>query len=209
MTAAWPASRPRCAWRLASAGLGAWLPQAASAHLVDTGLGPIYDGISHTLLSPEDLLPVLAVALLGGLNGSHAARHALWTLPLAWLVGGLAGFWAGRASEPAVAAASTVLILGALVAIDRRLAPAVVAALALGIGLMNGWFNGAGLAAAGRSGAGLVGMAATVFVLVALASALIVRLRAPWTRVGVRVAGSWIAAIGLLMLGWGLRGAAA
>jgi urease accessory protein len=55
---------------------------------------------------------------------------------------------------------------------------------------------------------GLVGIGATVFVLVALAAALVVSLRAHWSRVVVRVAGSWFAAIGLLMLGWALRGQA-
>jgi len=44
-----------------------------------------------------------------------------------------------------------------------------------------------------------------VFVLVALAAAFVVRLRADWARIAVRVAGSWIAASGLLMLGWAVR----
>ena len=44
--------------------------------------------------------------------------------------------------------------------------------------------------------------------LVALASACVVSLRAGWARIAVRVAGSWVAAIGLLMLGWSLRGSA-
>ena len=54
---------------------------------------------------------------------------------------------------------------------------------------------------------GLVGIVATLFVLVALAAGLVVALRAPWTRIAVRVAGSWIAAIGLLLLGWSFRAA--
>jgi hypothetical protein len=32
-----------------------------------------------------------------------------------------------------------------------------------------------------------------------------VQLRQPWTRIAVRVVGSWIAASGLLMLGWATR----
>ena len=47
----------------------------------------------------------------------------------------------------------------------------------------------------------------TLFVVVALAAALVVALRAPWARIAVRVAGSWIAAIGLLLLGWSFRAA--
>ena len=38
-------------------------PHNAEAHLVTTGLGPIYDGISHFALSPEVWVPVLALAL--------------------------------------------------------------------------------------------------------------------------------------------------
>ena len=51
----------------------------------------------------------------------------------------------------------------------------------------------------------LLGLVFAVFVLAALAAALVVRLRADWTRIAVRVAGSWIATSGLLMLGWALR----
>jgi hypothetical protein len=54
---------------------------------------------------------------------------------------------------------------------------------------------------------GLVGIVSTLFVVVALAAALVVALRAPWARIAVRVAGSWIVAIGLLLLGWSFRAA--
>ena len=40
----------------------------------------------------------------------------------------------------------------------------------------------------------------------ALVSALVSVLRAAWLRIAVRVAGSWVAAIGLLMIGWAVRG---
>jgi len=36
--------------------------------------------------------------------------------------------------------------------------------------------------------------------------AFVVRLRAEWSRIAVRVARSWIAASGLLLLGWAARG---
>jgi hypothetical protein len=53
---------------------------------------------------------------------------------------------------------------------------------------------------------GLVGIASTVFVLTAISASRVISLRATWSRVAIRVAGSWVAATGLLMLGWGLRG---
>ena len=37
-------------------------------------------------------------------------------------------------------------------------------------------------------------------------TAFVVQLRAHWARIAVRVAGSWIAASGLLMLGWSFHG---
>lgn len=178
------------------------------AHLVTTGLGPVYDGVSHLFLSFDDLLPVLAMALLAGLNGAEAGRRALFLLPAAWLTSGVAGFLVGSQSIPSFFTAISFLLLGGLTALDRRLSSRVIAALAMALGISHGWLNGAGIAQAQREALGLTGIAASVFVVVALMAALVVSLRAPWTRIAIRVAGSWIAAIGLLLLGWSLRGIA-
>jgi hypothetical protein len=75
------------------------------------------------------------------------------------------------------------------------------------VGLLHGWLNGVGIAEAQREAMGLVGIGAVAFVVVALVSAFVVSLRPVWARIAIRVAGSWVAAIGLLMLGWSLRGA--
>lgn len=185
---------------------GLW-PIGAEAHLVTTGLGPIYDGISHVLVSPDDLVPIVAMALLAGMNGPTAARRTLFGLTGAWLAGGIIGLLAGALPSPGILTAASFMVLGALTALDRRLSPAVVAALAVVVGLLHGWSNGVGLAADQREPIGLIGIAAVTFVLVALVSALAVAVRPPWARVALRVAGSWVAAIGLLLLGWGLRAA--
>jgi urease accessory protein len=181
-------------------------PAGAHAHLVNTGLGPVYDGISHLFLSFDDLLPVVAMALLGGLNGTVAARRVLFALPAAWLIGGIAGKLAGATLLPAGITSVSLIALGILVAADRRLTPGIVTVLAFAAGLLHGWLNGAGIATAGREAIGLAGIVGSVFVLVALFAAPVASLRAPWTRVAMRVAGSWIAAIGLLLLGWALSG---
>jgi hydrogenase/urease accessory protein HupE len=72
------------------------VPSRAEAHLVTTGLGPIYDGISHVFLSPDDLVPIVAIALLAGLNGPAVGRRALFALTAAWLAGGMAGVLVGQ-----------------------------------------------------------------------------------------------------------------
>ena len=88
-----------------------------------TGLGPIYDGISHVLMSPDDLVPILAMAFLAGLNGPAAGRRTLFALTAAWLVGGIAGFYSGQPLVPGAAAAMSFLVLGGLTAADWRLSP--------------------------------------------------------------------------------------
>ena len=179
-------------------------PWRAEAHLVSTGLGPVYDGIGHLLVTPEDLLPVLALALFAGLRGASAGRYVLGVLPVAWLAGGGAGLLLHGLPALPIPALS-LLILGTLVAGDLRLPPMAVAALATGLGLVHGCLNGVAMRQAGAGALGLLGVMAALFVLVALAAAFVVALRRPWTRIVVRVAGSWIAAMGLLMLGWALR----
>jgi hydrogenase/urease accessory protein HupE len=181
-------------------------PGTAEAHLMNTGLGPVYDGISHLLLTFDDLLPVVAMALLAGLNGPAAGRRVLFTLPLCWLAGGAAGYAIGAALLPAGFTSLSLLTLGILTATDLKLRLPVVTGLAAILGLLHGWGNGAGIAAAGREELGLIGITVTIFVLAALIAALDVSLRRPAARIVVRVAGSWIAAIGLLLLGWRLSG---
>lgn len=201
-------TRTKCvqrAWTgLAAAAVLLGAPSPASAHLVTTGMGPIYDGIGHLLASPDDLVPVLALACYAGLRGAPAGRATMFALPIAWLVGGLIGSTLRMPAGSLVVPAASCLLLGGLVAADLWLPPAAVTAVATAVGLAHGTLNGMALGD-GAGALGLVGIMAMLFVLVTLASAAVVSLRQPWTRVAVRVGGSWVAATGLLMFGWALR----
>lgn len=185
--------------------LGAAVPGTARAHLNSTGMGPVYDGVMHFVTSPEDLVPVLALALLAGLRGAGQGRRTLLVLPTAWLVGGLAGLFASAATGSPFLSAAWFLLLGGLVATDTRLPLGATTALAALLGLQHGWQNGSGMGQLGAAFVALLGLSSSVFILAALGSALVVSLHARWTRVAVRVAGSWIAASGLLLLGWAAR----
>ena len=181
-------------------------PSISLAHLVNTGLGPFYDGVSHLAMSPDDLLSALALALLAGLSGARAGRHVLFILPPVWLVGGLFGLRMEQEISLAMFSILSFLVSGALVALGRKLPLILISALAFCFGFLHGFLNGTAIAQVGGGFLALFGIALAVFVLTALFSALVVSLRAQWARVTVRVAGSWIAAIGLLMLGWAYRG---
>lgn len=181
-------------------------PADAAAHLVTTGMGPVYDGIGHLLLTPEDLVPAVAMALYAGLRGRAPGRRALFFFPLAWLIGGFIGLAADTMPVFPVSAFSFLLV-GILIAADLRLPDNAFTVLAVAVGIMHGFFNGIALKA-GPAGLGLLGIMSALFVLVALVSAFVVSLKPPWARIVVRVAGSWVAAMGLLMIGWFFRGQA-
>jgi hydrogenase/urease accessory protein HupE len=106
-----------------------------------------------------------------------------------------------------VATSLSLLGVGLLIALGRRLPPAAMTGLAVALGLFHGYLNGTAMVAAGGGVSALFGIALSAFVLVALVASFVIRLRWAWTRIAVRVAGSWIAAIALLMLGWAVRGA--
>ncbi len=180
------------------------MPDVAAAHLVTTGMGPVYDGIGHLLLTPEDLIPAMAVALYVGLRGKAPGRRALFFFPLAWLAGGVAGLMiTGTPTFPLPVL--SFLLLGGLIAADVHLPDNITTVLVIAVGIIHGFYNG--IAMEGGPGiSGLFGITATLFVLVAIASAFVISLQAAWTRVAVRVTGSWIAAVGLLMLGWLVKG---
>jgi urease accessory protein len=183
------------------------LAPPAHAHLMSTGFGPFYDGLSHLFVTPEDLLQVIGVALLAGLGGASSARAALFALPAAWLAGSLVGTLVGAHATAVAPAAVVTLTLGGLIAADAPLPPWTIAGITVAIGVLAGAQNGAELAAAHASTLVAAGAACALFVTLSLLGGQVVSVRAPWARVVVRVGGSWIAAIGLLMLGWSLRAA--
>lgn len=193
------------AWLLPLA-LLAGAPSAAQAHLVNSGLGPFYNGTLHLLLSPGDLLAVLAVGLLAGQSGKASARWAAIVLPLVWGATALDGFAPGPAAGLGWLAVALLIVLGVLVAISVRLPASIMAALAALTGLIHGLENGRALAASDSGLVAVAGIVTAVLVLTLLTAALAVSLRAAWTRIALQVGGSWIAAIGMLMLGWLLQG---
>lgn len=181
-------------------------PVTATAHLNSTGMGPLYDGLVHFFTSVEDFVPVLALALLAGLRGATYGRRTLFTIPFAWFVGGLLGLTVLTSSDRPVLSALWFLIAGGLLAADAKLSLRVATSLAALLGLYHGYLNGTGMGQSTAAAVSLLGLVFAIFILIALASAFVIRfVRAEWARIAVRVAGSWVAASGLLMLGWAMR----
>jgi len=179
---------------------------AAHAHLTSSGMGPLYDGLMHFLLSPEDLVPAFGLALLAGLRGREHSRRALFTLPSAWLLGSVLGLNAAVTSVNGAWSALWFIVVGGMVAADVKLSMRAFTVVAALVGLYHGYLNGTGMGHSVSAAIAMVGLVSAVFVLFALAAAFAVQLHAQWARVAIRVVGSWIAASGLLLLGWSIRG---
>jgi hypothetical protein len=192
---------------IAAAAVCACLTPAAEAHLVSTDLGPFYDGVAHALVTPLDVLTVLAVAAIAGLGGPGPGRASLLALVAGWGVGAPGGYLAGAAPAGlAVFGPLALIALGVGGASNARMDREPMAVIALLLGLSRGAIAGADAAAAGLGWKHLLGYGCSTAVLAALLLAGGVWLGARPARIGVRVLASWIGALGLLLIGWQLRG---
>lgn len=181
----------------------------ACAHVASAQAGAFYAGLFHPLTALEHVLPMLALGLLVGQRGLGAGQGVL----LAFVVALAAG--AGLASPGAAPGwvrplnVGSLAVIGGLVAAAWRLPAALLYTLALGFGAMHGYANGAALPP---------DLSPPIFVLGLVAAALLTtgyglvvadalsHLKPAWPRVAVRVVGSWVAAVGILVLGMGGKG---
>ena len=97
------------------------------------------------------------------------------------------------------------IAFGALVAADQPLPLSLVIGCAVALGLLNGGLNGTDLSRQSSAGLSVLGVSVALFVVVSLLAGQVTSIRAAWVRIVVRVAGSWIVASGLFMLGWAVR----
>ena len=199
----------RRAWVATLAGsAAAGSATSAEAHLVNTDLGPFYGGLVHPLTALEHLLPLVALGLLAGQQGSATARRVLLALPLGLAGGAWLSYPRPTWSGIQILNLLSLLVLGLLVSVNWHLPTGVTEGLSLIVGVTHGVANGAAAAAAGVSPDLFVaGLLAAGVALATLVPALVLSLRAAWGRIAVRVVGSWIAAVGLLMVSFALRSA--
>jgi hydrogenase/urease accessory protein HupE len=160
----------------------------------------------HFYVSPDDLLTVLAVALFSGLSGKRAARGLVLTLPVAWLLGTVAGMQVSNLSDLDIRFAGvSMLCTGLLLGINLKLPTGLLILVGLLIGSWHGFTNGLNIATTGTSGLAAIGNTVAASLVALLFSAAAVSLSKSWQQIAVRVVGSWVAAIGLLVLAWQFR----
>jgi urease accessory protein len=179
-------------------GLVVLWPAMVMAHPLG-GVGDFYAGMAHPLMAFDSLLTLLAIGLLAGQQRRETAIAMLLVVASAVVTGG----GIGRLAPMPVAVAWTVhvwmILLGVLVAwLPRPSFDAitiVVAIPALVVGWSNGTEAGNGVAAPQF----VAGLALSALLLIIYAAGGVRQMRRPWMAVVVRVAGSWIAAVGVLL----------
>jgi len=174
---------------------------AAPAHAHgNANLGDFYQGLLQPVYHPEFLLGALVIALWSTQQEDRAAFATCVSFSLAIAAGSaLALYGVGNEATSSWGPRLAMLAVGPMVAARLRLPLPVCATLAGVAGLAQGHAATAGeLAQIARPVLWTLGLALCAALLATYANGLTQRFRAFWLQVGVRVAGSWIAAIGLL-----------
>ncbi len=182
---------------------------AAYAHAASPQAGSFYAGLLHPLTAPEHVLSMVALGLLAGQHGLNKGQGLLLVFPAAMALG------AGLAlRHPALGWVSllnigSVALFGGLVAATWRVPAALLYALALLFGMTHGYANGAAITPNLSPAVFILGLVTAALLVLGYSmagTAYLLRLKPAWLSIAVRVAGSWITAVGILVLGMMVRG---
>lgn len=177
----------------------AW-PTEALAH-GSIAIGDFYAGLIHPVSHTEQALAVLAAGLLIGQMTAGLAWPAARAFFASVLAGSVLGLLDLGLPWYAVVVTLSLVMLGSLVALQARLPAKLASAVCLFFGLAVGYANGAQMLENLKMPIFyLGGLMVCVGLMLLYSSQVVRRFRAPWSQVGVRVVGSWIAAAGVLML---------
>lgn len=182
----------------------AGMPTAAHAHLVDTRLGDFYGGALHPLTDLQQVLPWIALAALAAFQGPQRARWVVLTFPLALLAGGAASLVLPSPPFAGILDLSLVAITGLALAAAVSLPLPLLLAIVTVMGLLHGYQNGEAMVASTDQVLFLSGVTAIGYaVLTLLTGAAIAFLRGVggWRPIALRASGSWVAAVGIMVLG--------
>ena len=182
----------------------AGMPTAAHAHLVDTRLGDFYGGALHPLTDFEQILPWIALAALAAFQGPQRARWMIVVFPLALLAGGAAALVLPSPPFAPILGISLVAITGLALAAAASLPLPVLLAITAVMGLLHGYQNGEAMVASTDqllflSGVTAIGYA--VLTLVTGTAIAFLRGAGGWRPIALRASGSWVAAVGIMVLG--------
>ena len=183
----------------------------AEAHIVALRLGDFYAGALHPLTDLQDLILWGAVGMLGGTLGATRGRWLVLVFPLGLLTGLALAETFGITITGSTVDAAMVLVLGLLLAAAVRIPTAALCALAFVLAAVRGAANASDLGPETDRLLFAAGLACSGYALITLVMALVLAFRGAetstptnWRKITLQALGGWIAAIGLMMVGYGL-----
>lgn len=190
-------------WRWPAAVAMGLAPSLVQAHAAFAGAGDFYAGALHPLTSPEHIMLLLALGMLAGQNERHRCSFLIALFPAAVLVGALVVQYWPAPQSMFVINVCTVIGAGILLAAGRPLPRSVLGLFAAFAGITFGMANGSALEGNMLPDAFFAGIVGVAFLALAYLMAVgdaLLQLRQGWISIGMRVAGSWTIAIGVLVL---------
>lgn len=177
-----------------------WSAGAAHAHVVIPGIGGFEGGLLHPILVLSHALALIALGLLAGMRPLRKRLLVIATFAVAMLSAfGLVSM--AYATDRAELAVLALAAITGLVLAAWPMAPLAVAAL---ISALTGgailFDSVPAVPSVRETVAALCGTALAATAMLAVTAFASAALPAFWPRIGVRIAGSWIAASAILVL---------
>lgn len=184
-------------------------PATAAAHDLSAQYGPFLGPAVHLLTEADHVAALLGVGLLAGRHPPPMRAAVMIATIIAFLLAmaaplafqGLRGF----ESVEGIASPLSLLLAGALVALGQRLPVWIAMPVVVVVGCVHGLANGLAVEGAVRSAVSVLGGVGAALLTVSIGAATAAMLDGPQGRIVVQVLGSWVAAMGLLLLGLALR----
>jgi hydrogenase/urease accessory protein HupE len=180
-------------------GLALWaplvFPHEAAFH------GPAWlAGAVNYLSGVAYVLGAIAMGLLAGQCGRNAIAVSFAVLAMGLIGGAIASGYTVAVPYVDVTNLAAVTGVGMLVALRFPVGLTAVAGIGLLLGLAQGYSNGLAIRIDTAEVLFIAGIVGACLLILALASALALAARASWQTIAVRAAGSWVAAIALIVL---------
>ncbi|MBC9879608.1 hypothetical protein G8O24_19900 [Bradyrhizobium sp. INPA01-394B] len=201
--------------RILIASLAALIVPAGSAHahLIGTRFGDFYAGAFHPLTDLNDVVLWIALGLLAGSLGAPRSRWLVVLFPIGLVAGFALAIADGTNFSGDVANATLIALLGLVLAAGLRLPAPLLGIVAFALAVTRGIANAAAVEPATNLVLFGAGLACAGYATMTLTMAIVVAFRrseagaaSAWRGIALRALGGWIAAIGLMMVGFTLAG---
>lgn len=166
------------------------------------GVGDFHAGFLHPLTAPEHIIAFVALGILASQQG----RWGLRSLVLFWIAGGIgatAALWTPAYTLVDLINIASMIALGGMIAANFSYPAIILYPLATVVGLSHGLGNGTAIEPPLKATLFIPGYVVSSITTVSIGLVVtdwLLQRNVEWVKIAVRVAGSWIAAIAVLVL---------